>query len=245
MIQVIGRALDMLEIISREAGRPVPLSEIVAQLKLHPATSANILRTLVDRGYLEQPERKKGYRLGPASYQLTAGSFYRQDLVAAARAPLQQLTTETGENSLLAVLSKDERLILWAEDADRDLQVRGRPRKPRYETATGRLLLAYLPEAEQATVIARLGVPPASAWPEAAGSQAVLRRALAGIREQECASQLTREHVVGLAVPLRRAGEVVAALGMYLPDVRAPRKRQTELLQALRAAAAATEARLG
>ena len=50
MIQVINRALNILEIIAHDHNKEWGLSEIANELELNHGTCANILKTLVQRG---------------------------------------------------------------------------------------------------------------------------------------------------------------------------------------------------
>ena len=59
MIQVINRALNILELVSKERDREFSLSEIANSLNLNASTCANIIKTLVTRGYLEQQGKKQ------------------------------------------------------------------------------------------------------------------------------------------------------------------------------------------
>ena len=71
MIQVINRALNILEILAQEPDKEFGLSEIATAVELNAGTCANILKTLVYRNYVEQSGIKKGYKLGYMVYQLT------------------------------------------------------------------------------------------------------------------------------------------------------------------------------
>ena len=64
MIQVINRALNILEILAQEPDKEFGLSEIATAVELNAGTCANILKTLVYRNYVEQSGTKKRYKLG-------------------------------------------------------------------------------------------------------------------------------------------------------------------------------------
>ena len=78
MIQVINRALNILEIIAHDHNKEWGLSEIANELELNHGTCANILKTLVQRGYVEQMGLKKGYKLGiwPINSRLPMNTTY-------------------------------------------------------------------------------------------------------------------------------------------------------------------------
>ena len=93
MVLVVVKALDILELVARDAGRAHSLTEIAESLQMNQATCVNILKTLVDKNYLEHLGRKKGYRLGPMAYSLTNNPSYSQDLLLAAKDLMEDLTT--------------------------------------------------------------------------------------------------------------------------------------------------------
>jgi len=71
MIQGINKAFNILEFIANDPGKEYSLTEISDSLKFQRNTCANILKTLVSRGYVDQPKPKGGYKLGEMLYQLT------------------------------------------------------------------------------------------------------------------------------------------------------------------------------
>lgn len=234
MIQVVNRALDLLELIAIEPEKPKALFELADALQLNHGTCANILKTLVVRGYVEQIGTKKGYILGSKSYLLTNNQAYQRDIIEAATAPMQQLTAEVNENCLLAVLKENQRVLLTQTISDQDLQVRTPETKAVYDTASGRLLLAMLPQDRLSRYVSKYGLPDPSAWPEIT-SEAALYEALALIKREEIAIQtVPNRQVVGLAVPVYRAESTAAALGMYLPEYRYMALDKMKLIKSLK-----------
>lgn len=244
MVLVIVKALDILEFVARDQSRAFSLTEIAEALKLNQATCANILRTLVEKNYLEHVGRKKGYRLGPMAYSLTGNHAYGQNLVEAAKDVMESLTARLNESSLLGILRNQKRYIVHLVNSDQDLQVRSRTERNVYETATGRLLLAFLSEKEQDAFLTVNGLPPEATWPEASTAEG-LAATLRKLRDEELAATHSKSHIIGLAVPIRRSGRVVAALSIFLPEVRCSAGRKKEIVQELRQAAEVVSGRLG
>ncbi|HZH67510.1 MAG TPA: helix-turn-helix domain-containing protein, partial [Flavisolibacter sp.] len=79
MVQVVIRALDILEFVALSGKEPVQLIKIAEHMKLSQPTTANIVKTLLQKNYLEQLGRKTGYRLGFGAYQLSGNLSYNQD----------------------------------------------------------------------------------------------------------------------------------------------------------------------
>jgi DNA-binding IclR family transcriptional regulator len=230
--------------LAAQPARRVGLGEIAATLGLNPGTCANILKTLVDCGLVDQPDRKKGYRLGPKIFQWAGDAAYMEHLVGPAREVMAALREAVGENVILAILRGGERLVLREEQAAHELQARRTHVKSAYEASTGRLMLAFMDAEERGKFIVAYGLPSAAVWPEAATRER-LEAELAGIRAQGLAMQTAPTHVMGLAVPVKKDGKVVASLGIYLPEIRADKTKVAKLKKELAKAAAELSGRLG
>jgi DNA-binding IclR family transcriptional regulator len=243
MIQVVIRALDILEFVARDTEKTSSLTEIANALELNQATCANIIKTLVDKHYLEHAGRKKGYRLGAMAYHLTGNLSYSQNLVLAAKQPMEELTGTQNETSLLGIIRNNKRYIIHLVNSDQDLQVRSKSERNVYETASGRILLAFMTDNERRIFIEVNGLPEPGVWPDV-NSRTDLDGALAKIRQDELSTTLSAKHIVGLAVPVRKQDKVIASLSIFLPESRYTGKRKKELIQALRDTAAKINERL-
>jgi IclR family transcriptional regulator, KDG regulon repressor len=243
MVLVIVKALDILEWVARDSSRTYSLTEIAEGMQMNQATCVNILQTLVSKNYIEHLGRKKGYRLGPMAYNLTNNLSYSQNLVLAAKEPMEELTADLNETSILGIIRNQKRFIVHLVNSDQDLQVRSRTERNIYETASGRLLLAYLSARELDSLIQSIGLPTPEVWPEATTADA-LRSALSVIRGHELAVTQSVSHIIGLAVPVRKGGQVVASLSVFLPEVRYTEQRQQEIQTALQRTSQQITARL-
>ncbi len=141
------------------------------------------------------------------------------------------------------MLRNQKRYIVHLVNSDQDLQVRSRTERNVYETATGRVLLAYLPDKERDAFIQFNGLPTEETWP-GAETEAGLEDALRRIRADELAATHSKSHIIGLAVPIRTGGRVTAALSIFLPEIRCSAQRKKEVVLALRNAAEQINARL-
>ncbi|MBC7891736.1 MAG: helix-turn-helix domain-containing protein [Sphingobacteriaceae bacterium] len=242
MIQVINRAFDILEFLAK-TDRETSLSEIADHLGLNHGTCANILKTMVQRRYVEQAGPKKGYRLGAMTYLISGNPGYRKDLVEAAREEVDRLTVDLNENSLLAVLQNENRLCLYTAQAKHDLQVNTSPEKHAYNTATGRLLLAFLPDNEREAFVKKYGLPQREHLWEEAMTHGGFADASRKIRQAGYATQRTNAYIVGLALPLHRADKVIASISVFLPEMRFNGQEST-ILSRIKMAAETIDRRL-
>lgn len=243
MVLVVIKALDILEWVARDSERAYSLTEIAEGLQMNQATCVNILQTLVEKSYLEHLGRKKGYRLGPMAYSLTNNLAYSQNLIMAAKDVMDSLTAQLNETSILGVIRNQKRFIVHLVNSDQDLQVRSRTERNIYETASGRLLLAFMTDKVRDSLLQSTGLPTDNTWPEAT-TQADLTAALASIRAEELAISHSQTHIIGLAVPIRKRDLVVASLSVFLPEIRCSLQRQAEIVSALREAATDIDRRL-
>lgn len=227
MIQVIHRAFSILEYVAKHKERACSLTEIAESLGLNQPTCANILKTLVDTNYLEHMGRRKGYRLGPMIYQLTGDLSYNQNLLQVAQPEMEKLTERLNESCVLGIIRNQKRFILHTVNSDQDLQVRSKTERDIYETASGRLLMAFLPEKERAALVSSIGLPSQEIW-KGIKTEKHLEEAFATIRKERLAMTHSPSHIVGLAVPVEKNGAVIASLSVYLPESRYNRKGNAE-----------------
>ena len=221
MIQVIKRALDILEYCAKHPDKVYSLTDIADHFGLNHGTCANILKTLVDRKYIEQIGYKKGYRLGSMAYYLTGNTSFRTNLVDLAKPVMKDLCEMLNETVILAVYNKkdNKRIILHTEYCTHELQVRSNKEKNAYDTSTGRLLIAYLSEDDRMNLVKNTGFPPPLIWKEAATIEG-FEQELVKIREKGIAFQKTLSHIIGVAVPIFYKERAIASLGIYIPDFR-------------------------
>lgn len=236
MIQVINRAFDILEYVAIEPTRPKSLTEVAEAAGLNQGTCANIMKTMVNRRYLDQVGPKKGYCLGSRAYWLTGNTSYRKDILEAARPPMLHLSRQLEESCLLAVLNGDQRLIIHRELCDQPLQVQTADEKHAYDSASGRLLVSTLPDSELVKFKNRYALPTPDVWEEAA-SEPKFYNQIQLIRDRGYAYQESLRQVIGYAVGVYRQDEVIASLSVYLPMYRHTPEKAAVVLKSLQQAA--------
>jgi IclR family transcriptional regulator, pca regulon regulatory protein len=217
--QSLERGLAILTCFTPQ--RPVMgIAGIADALGMSRSTTHRYVITLVALGYLEQGASRK-YRLGPRVTDLGMSALSSMSLREYARPYLEELRRETKFTVHLAILDGSE--ILYVDcvrgsrpgqyKIDRDLHVGSR--LPASCTALGKLLLAYLPDAEQEALIASLKL--AKGGPNAIASKKALKAELGQISEEGLAvddEELAAE-VQAIAAPVRSSGgEVIAAVDL-------------------------------
>lgn len=219
MIKVLHKVDRILETVARCEG--IQPSEIGRRLGLNKATLSHLLSTLEALGYVRRVGRAVhiGWRL-----RELAGAGERQRLLLAlAERCARSLSERLRELVTISQLIDGERYNLAKAEYAQAVRVHAalEQRPSPYETATGRVLLAFTDERLVADVVARKGLP-GDAWPEA-HEEASLRALLAGIRSAGRAEMLSAAgDVYTVALPVRdpQSGALVASVGVGVPAYR-------------------------
>lgn len=230
MIQVINRAFNIMEVIAQDKEKEWSLSEIADSLELNHGTCANILKTLVQRGYIEQVGAKKGYRLGYMAYQLTNSSGYNIDLMNAAKTVMDGFRDEINETVILSIVKNDKRILLYEALSNHEVQVRTTIESSAYRATTGRMILAHYSPKELNDFIEKVGLPLEEDWPEIS-SKSELIHTLNETRKKTIEITWNKNHVVGLATPIFKKNKIVASLGVYLPDIRFSKTEKNHIIK--------------
>ena len=208
-------------------------SEIGRHAGLPSSTAHRIVDELVAAGLLERDEDRRVH-LGMRLWELALRGSTALRLRQAALPHMEAVQALIREHTQLAVLEQDEALFLERlshPDAGANI-TRVAGRLPLHASSSGIVLLAHAPGELRDRVLAG---PLRAVSPETVTDAARLRRILAEVRRTAVAVAPGWIEAVstGVAVPIRDAGEVVAALSVVLPREAPPEPA----IAALRAAA--------
>lgn len=232
-IPVIDRMMEVLaQLERRDAGASI--RDLVAALKLPRTTVYRILNTLQLHGMVRRDEAG-AYQLGSrllalASHVATGASTV--DLVAVAQPFLDRLADEIGEGTKLSVVDGDMILVLAAAPARREyaLSVTPGQRLPMHAGASGKLLLAHLPEDKIDEILSR---PLVAFTPRTLTDPRRLRADLTRIKRLGYAQDKGEgtPSVLAYAAPvIDTRGEVVAAVSApFLAGTEASRMEEIRL----------------
>jgi IclR family transcriptional regulator, pca regulon regulatory protein len=245
-VEALAKGLRVLSVFSER--RPTwRITDIAAQASLPLPTAYRIVMTLASEGYLEHLPSGE-YRPGVRVLTLGTAALRSLDLVELATPRLQALAAATGETVNLAVLTGDQVLYL-VRLRNSDLvtaNIRVGSRLSAVHTSIGKLLLAYLDEAELASCVTPESFT-GNAGPNAKTSLDELRPELAVIRGQGWAMQ-DEELAYGLrsvAAPVRgESGMVIAGANLALQARDWPAQRIARELKPLVLEACAEISRL-
>ncbi|TDU06506.1 IclR family transcriptional regulator [Streptomyces sp. 846.5] len=244
-VQSVDRAVSILELLARQGETGV--TEIAAELGVHKSTAFRLTAALELRGLVEQAGERGKYRLGMGLVRLAGAATMRMDLSLQSRPVCERLAAEVAETINMAILDDDEAVNIdqvMGPSAITSHNWVGQ-RTPLHATSSGKVLLAYLPEAAIDARVAVLKRYTANTVVD----PDLLRAQLFTARQEGYAYTIEEleEGLNAIAAPVfAQTGQVIAAVSVSGPSFRlgAPRLLE-ELAPAVVRAAAEISARLG
>lgn len=247
-IQSVERALDLLDILA-DATTELPLNEVASRAGLNPSTCHHLLATLVGRGYVGRSPYSRNYFLGPRVTELSQLRLKQFSLADIAMPELRRLNMETREGVHLAAMQGYALVTLAKLEARLPVRVGSDDTGKTYAahaTATGKAILAWLPEAEIARVMADTGLPrftdkTHSAIADVMEDLRLVRRNGYSVDREEfqpgviCYGAAIRDH----------AGAVIGSVSCSMPSIRAQGDHEENVKQSVMRCAAAISDRFG
>jgi len=244
-VQSVDRAVAILEILARDGEAGV--TEVARELDVHKSTASRLLAALDRHELVAQDTARGKFRLGVGIVRLAGAASQKLDLVQESRPVCRALAQQVGETVNLAILSGRDALYLDQAAGPAALSPHNwaGQRIPLHATSDGKVLLAYLPEAELAACLtpplARFTERTITAVEDFPALLAEVRRRGFATAAEEFEAGLT-----AIAAPVRNAeGTVVASVSASGPSFRIPAGRIPALADAVRRAADEVSRRLG
>jgi len=159
MVNSVGKALDVLQ--AFDQGTPsMSIGQLSVQLRMPKSSVHRLVATLEQRGYLTRESGSGKYRLGAKVLQLGSVALAGLDLRQSARPHLEQLGRELGDTVHLAVLEDGDVIYIDKIESPRKVQMISHVggRAPAHCTGLGKAMLAYRPEQEIRSMVARRGL---------------------------------------------------------------------------------------
>lgn len=242
-----SRALDVLEFLC--AGPDgFTLAELSRRLGVPKSSLLALLRTFVERGYLEhQPTGL--YRVGSRAMEIGLRAPGGRELPALARPILVELANKSGESAFLGVYSAAAPEVVYVDKVESHHRIRYTAelgeRRPLYCTAPGLAVLAFLPDAERDKLTERLVLTPYTEL--TVTDRTMLRARLDDVRRAGVAVNVDEfiAGAAGIAAPVfDRVGAPIAACTVIGPTSRLLAQKD-ELSRLVKTAADAVSLRLG
>jgi IclR family KDG regulon transcriptional repressor len=245
-VRAVERALQIMGCFDDEHPER-GISEIAQAVGLHKATAYRIVTTLVNYSYLEWVADGQKYRLGLELSNLGFKVIRRMDLRREALPYMKQYVREWDETCDLSIFDQGRVFYIEILRGNHALTIAAAvgQRLPAHCTASGKLFLAYLPEAELDAILSR----PLNVYTDnTVTSPDELNKQFEIIRNQGYAVDY-EEYEVGVcavAAPIfNRGGNVIAAISGPSPISRMTPERINEIAEAFKDAAKAISQRMG
>lgn len=246
-IQSVDRAMSLLEAIA-EAGGECSLTALSRRTQLNISTCHHLLSTLVARGYVAKVPVRRSYALGARILYLSNACLRQVDLPARADPFIEQINAATGETVHLAVLQGDAMVKVAKRESRHPVRVDtgtlGKSDAP-HATATGKAMLAWLPEDDMRRVLSN-GLPRFTAktiteWPALIDALRHVRRNGYAMDDEEY-----QPGVICVGAPIRdHNGAVVGAISASTPAMRANDDHLSLMREQVVSAVRALSAELG
>ena len=153
----IEKALEILKAFT-PYNQEMGTGEISQELGLHKATASRILRTLAEKGFLQQDAESKKFTLGPAAAEI--GRAYinglNSNLVQLARPFIDDLRSTLEETVVLEILSGTGTVMAYVAEGPQRVRIAGTvgDRLPVHAAAGAKAILAFSPTEKLEELIA-------------------------------------------------------------------------------------------
>lgn len=166
IIQSVERALTILDLFNDQA-KELKITDISKQMGLSKSTLHSLLKTLQLHGYIDQNPENGKYRLGMKLVERGHFVVGSMDIRQKAKGWLTELSQHTGQTTHLGIL--DGREGVYIEKIEGRLAAiaysRIGRRLPVHATAIGKVLIAWLSDAERIPCSMAITTPPSRPRP--------------------------------------------------------------------------------
>lgn len=231
--------LDILRLLST-IDVPISAARIHRELGIPRSTTYHLLSEMVEAGFVVHLAGERTYGLGLAAYSMANAYTTQQPLVRLCQKYLEKLASFAGGSGHLSRLSATEIVYLQETRAPRAVSLISQVgvRLPAVGTASGRAMLAHLPETEYRAVYS--ASDPAEGW-------GAFQKHLADVRERgfDVEVQEVSRGQASVAVPvLDHLQRPAAALAVTYPVDSLRDGQSAQLREQLRTAALEISARM-
>lgn len=219
--QSVRRVADILFAFTA-AEQALGVSEIARRLDLAKSVVHRTLTALAESGLVSREHDGARYRLGPRAVELGMAALGAPDIRTLALPVMQELVGETRESSAASVLAGKERLYVAQVEGPQDIRMSveiGR-RFPLYAGASGKAILASLPEAEIARYLELHKLEPLTK--RTVRDKGALSEELEAARQRGYAASRGERDTwaAAVAAPLFNSHRVVGAISICGPESR-------------------------
>ncbi|WP_326836398.1 IclR family transcriptional regulator [Amycolatopsis rhabdoformis] len=221
-IESVDRALRLLAMFKDTES--LSLSDVAAELEVTRSTAHRLMAMFAWYGYADQAPQSKEYVAGPALLELSIGVARRLRITDRAQGLMQRVSATIDETIHLVMLNRRQVTFIDGIESTRALRagLRVGNRLPAHATASGKALLAALPDAQVADLFPDPDLTPVT--PHTVATLTALRAQLATVRERgfSASEQESEPGLVAISAVLPgRTSAMNLALSVAMPSVRA------------------------
>jgi DNA-binding IclR family transcriptional regulator len=245
-VPAAAKTLKILETLAN-IGRPVTLQHLTDCTGLPKSSVFAILSTLESLRYVER-DATSAYRLGVRALQLGAAATQTTNLSQLFHEAARRVVKECGETVQLSILQQTDVIYVAREDGSQPVQLAAQigGHLPAYATASGKTMLAALPEESLDALFSGRQLPTLTS--RTISSLSELRAELQYVRERGWShdNQEVSEGLECFAAPVYdRTGRVVAAVSVSFLSARAKPEHSQRILAAVQRASKEISERMG
>jgi len=244
--QSIQRAFSLLNVFS-DTQPEWGLNDLAQTVDLNKTTAYRLLSALEIEGMVARDENSGLYRLGPGAINLGGRAFRTNNLNIVSHTELDNLAAATGETVTLEILVDCDVLVIDQVQGSHMLGAAQDifARWPAHATSTGKVLLAYLPQAQCEEL---LSTPLKKYTENTITKMTKLRDELSQIRNQGYGTvkeELELGFIACAAPIFNHNNQVVAAVSVGGPSVRFQTERIREIIKLVVQAAGRISKKIG
>jgi DNA-binding IclR family transcriptional regulator len=246
----VGRAFRILFWMAPRDDGPWGVREIAKGVGMSPSTVHRLLGLLEEEGLVRQDDPGGGYDVGTELLRLAWTASGTHPIRSAAQPHMQELAAASGETVSFGLYDpvRQQTYVLAVVESDAPVRYVSKLHEWRdlHTGASGRAVMAFLPDDERRAVIERTQLAPATEHTITSVDE--LERVLTGVREQGYAFSQEERRLggVGIAAPVfGPGGQVVAEIGVSVPTQRFVASDEARLARLVTACAARITEELG
>lgn len=217
MVPSVTRAMALLDLLAQERV-PMGLARLASSLDLPKSSVHALCNTLLNLGYLRR-QGDAGFFIGPRVMPLADAFVSGTDVAQAFNAVWDELGTPPEETVILSVLNGTDVVYVAARSGARPLGLAFRVgmRLPAHLAASGRAMLAYIPEATVRGMYAGMTLTPPAHGPALTIETLLEELARTRARRHSIDDEGVREGVHCIGAPVFDASSaVVAGVGVCI-----------------------------
>ncbi|MGL6278383.1 MAG: IclR family transcriptional regulator [Gaiella sp.] len=221
----IGRALRILSWMARRDDGPWGVREIAKGVEMNPSTVHRLLGLLEEEGLVRQVDPGGGYEVGVELLRLAWAAAGTHPVRSVAVPHMRVLVEASGETATLGLYDpvRQQTCVVAVVESDAPFRYVSQLHEWRdlHTGASGRAVMAFLPEAERRAIVERTRLAPATEHTITSADE--LEAVLAGVRAHGHAFSQEERRLggVGIAAPVFGAGgQVVGEVGLSVPTQR-------------------------